>query len=94
LCGSQENLQRKHVKAMLHEWNKSNPGRIESIFTAMQNVVPSHLADSELFDFKNLKTGEVIDGGDIALDKSDFKEPVFKQEEADKTLKIQPIELI
>ena len=94
LCGSQENLQRKHVKAMLHEWNKSNPGRIESIFTAMQNVVPSHLADGELFDFKNLQTGEVIDGGDIALDKPDFKEPVMEQEEEDNSVKIQPIELV
>ena len=93
LCGSQENLQRKHVKAMLYEWNKSNPGRIESIFTAMQNVVPSHLADGELFDFKSLQTGEVIDGGDIALDKPEFKEPAMEQEE-DNSVKIQPIELV
>ena len=76
LCGSQENLQRKHTKAMLAKWNEEHPGRIESIFTAMQNVVPSHLADNELFDFKQLKTGEVIDGGDIALDKPDIpKQP-------------------
>ena len=62
---------------MLAQWNKDHPGRIESIFTAMQNVVPSHLADAELFDFENLKTGEVIDGGDIALDKPDIpKVPV------------------
>jgi len=94
LCGSQENLQRKHVKAMLYEWNKSNPGRIESIFTAMQNVVPSHLADGELFDFKNLQTGEVIDGGDIALDKPEFKEPAMELEEEDNSVKIQPIELV
>jgi tRNA 2-thiocytidine biosynthesis protein TtcA len=77
LCGSQENLQRKHTKAMLATWNKEHPGRIESIFTAMQNVVPSHLADKQLFDFANLKTGDVIDGGDIALDKPDIpKVPV------------------
>lgn len=76
LCGSQENLQRKHTKAMLAQWDLEHPGRIESIFTAMQNVVPSHLADNELFDFANLKTGEVIDGGDIALDKPDIpKQP-------------------
>lgn len=72
LCGSQENLQRKHTKAMLAEWNKQHPGRIESIFTAMQNVVPSHLADKDLFNFKDLQTGDVIDGGDIALDKPDI----------------------
>ena len=86
LCGSQENLQRKHTKAMLAKWNKEHPGRIESIFTAMQNVVPSHLADNELFDFSNLKTGEIIDGGDIALDKPDIpKQPVGapEQEAAD-----------
>jgi len=81
LCGSQENLQRKHTKAMLAQWNKEHPGRIESIFTAMQNVVPSHLADNQLFDFTNLKTGEVIDGGDIALDKPDIpKQPATAAE--------------
>ena len=82
LCGSQENLQRKHTKNMLAKWNEEHPGRIESIFTAMQNVVPSHLADAELFDFENLKTGEVIDGGDIALDKPDIpKVPVNTDDE-------------
>lgn len=81
LCGSQENLQRKHTKAMLAEWNKQHPGRIESIFTAMQNVVPSHLADNALFNFKDLQTGEIIDGGDIALDKPDIpKQPALEQE--------------
>jgi len=80
LCGSQENLQRKHTKAMLAKWDAEHPGRIESIFTAMQNVVPSHLADADLFDFKNLQTGEVIDGGDIALDKPDIpKVPVTNE---------------
>ncbi|KTF18469.1 tRNA 2-thiocytidine(32) synthetase TtcA [Pseudoalteromonas sp. H105] len=82
LCGSQENLQRKHTKAMLAKWNEEHPGRIESIFTAMQNVVPSHLADNELFDFKHLKTGEVVDGGDIALDKPDIpKQPATAPEQ-------------
>jgi tRNA 2-thiocytidine biosynthesis protein TtcA len=54
LCGSQENLQRKHVKAMLHEWQKRNPGRIETIFRSLQNAAPSHLLDPELFDFQHL----------------------------------------
>ncbi|WP_199525306.1 tRNA 2-thiocytidine(32) synthetase TtcA [Pseudoalteromonas sp. bablab_jr011] len=81
LCGSQENLQRKHTKAMLAEWNKQHPGRIESIFTGMQNVVPSHLADKDLFNFKDLQTGDVIDGGDIALDKPDIpKQPALDDE--------------
>ncbi|MCF7499008.1 MULTISPECIES: tRNA 2-thiocytidine(32) synthetase TtcA [unclassified Pseudoalteromonas] len=89
LCGSQENLQRKHTKAMLAEWNKQHPGRIESIFTAMQNVVPSHLADNALFNFKDLQTGEVIDGGDIALDKPDIpKQPALEQEQENNVVTI------
>lgn len=55
LCGSQENLQRQVVKDMLQKWEKEFPGRTETMFTAIQNVVPSHLADNELFDFKGLK---------------------------------------
>ena len=54
LCGSQDNLQRQAIKIMLNEWHRKFPGRVESIFTAMQNVVPSHLADSEQFDFTTL----------------------------------------
>ena len=54
LCGSQENLQRQNIKAMLQEWEKKHPSRIESIFTAMQNIAPSQMADTELFDFANL----------------------------------------
>jgi tRNA 2-thiocytidine biosynthesis protein TtcA len=57
LCGSQENLQRASIKEMLNQWDKQFPGRIESMFRAMCNVVPSHLADEQLFDFKSLKTG-------------------------------------
>ncbi|GGN26056.1 MULTISPECIES: tRNA 2-thiocytidine(32) synthetase TtcA [Marinomonas] len=55
LCGSQENLQRQVVKDMLQKWEKEFPGRTETMFSALQNVVPSHLADTELFDFKGLK---------------------------------------
>ncbi|MBJ7538227.1 tRNA 2-thiocytidine(32) synthetase TtcA [Marinomonas transparens] len=58
LCGSQENLQRQVVKDMLDKWEKEYPGRTETMFTALQNVVPSHLADTELFDFKGLKQTE------------------------------------
>ena len=54
LCGSQENLQRKQIKAMLREWEKKYPGRVESLFSSLQNVVPSHLMDGKQFDFKNL----------------------------------------
>ncbi|MGR5237849.1 tRNA 2-thiocytidine(32) synthetase TtcA [Vibrio alfacsensis] len=54
LCGSQENLQRQSIKAMLIEWDKKTPGRVEAIFKSIQNVSPSQLADRELFDFVNL----------------------------------------
>ncbi|MCF2909043.1 tRNA 2-thiocytidine(32) synthetase TtcA [Pseudoalteromonas sp. DL2-H2.2] len=95
LCGSQENLQRKHVKAMLNEWNTTHPGRVESIFTAMQNVVPSHLADHALFDFRALQKDDVIDGGDIALDKPEFPSAPAnaEQDEDEQTVQIQAIEL-
>jgi tRNA 2-thiocytidine biosynthesis protein TtcA len=54
LCGSQENLQRKQLKAMLREWEKRYPGRIENIVRSLQSVTPSHLLDRELFDFRGL----------------------------------------
>ncbi len=54
LCGSQENLQRKQIGRMLKEWEKTQPGRIESILRALTDVVPSHLLDRTLFDFGGL----------------------------------------
>ena len=59
LCGSQEQLQRKQVKAMLQEWEKKQPGRLETIFGALTHVAPSHLLDRSLHDFANIEaTGE------------------------------------
>ncbi len=58
LCGSQEQAQRRQTKAMLAEWQRQHPGRIESIATALQNVVPSHLSDGNLFGFKTLARGD------------------------------------
>ena len=55
LCGSQEQLQRKQVKAMLRDWEKQHPGRVESIFNALSSVTPSHLLDRVLHDFANLQ---------------------------------------
>jgi len=55
LCGSQEHLQRKQVKAMLREWERRHPGRLASIFGALTNVAPSHLLDRSLFDFANIE---------------------------------------
>jgi len=54
LCGSQDNLQRQAIKMMLRQWEKQFPGRVENIFAALQNVAPSHLADTALFDFASL----------------------------------------
>jgi len=54
LCGSQENLQRNAMKALLQDWEKKFPGRVESLFSSLQNTVPSHLMDLKEFDFKNL----------------------------------------
>ncbi len=54
LCGSQDHLQRQAIKVMLNEWQRKFPGRVESIFTALQNIVPSHLADTGYFDFQSL----------------------------------------
>lgn len=69
LCGSQPNLQRQVVGEMLQDWDKRFPGRIESMFSALQNVVPSHLADTELFDFAGLQRGQTLKhGGDLAFD--------------------------
>lgn len=55
LCGSQDNLQRKVIKDMLQSWDKQHPGRLDIMFKSLQNVVPSHLADTKLFDFENLQ---------------------------------------
>ena len=69
LCGSQENLQRVQAGKMLREWEKQYPGRTETMFTALQNVVPSHLMDGKLFDFKGVtSTGIEDDNGDKAFD--------------------------
>ncbi len=59
LCGSQDNLQRQVIKEMLQGWDKTHPGRVESIFSALQNVAPSQLADTRLFDFANLEQGQL-----------------------------------
>ncbi len=73
LCGSQPNLQRKQVGEMLREWEKKFPGRVENMFNALQNIVPSHLLDGTLHDFKTLKVTGVADvDGDKAFDAQEF----------------------
>jgi tRNA 2-thiocytidine biosynthesis protein TtcA len=84
LCGSQDTLQRKQVKAMLREWEKRFPGRIESMFRAMQHVVPSHLADQRLFDFAGLEaTGQPSADGDLAFDRAPLPSGIVAVREAD-----------
>jgi tRNA 2-thiocytidine biosynthesis protein TtcA len=58
LCGSQANLQRQQMKELLRDWEKRFPGRVDTLFTSMSNVVPSHLLDRRLFEFSNLRTAE------------------------------------
>jgi tRNA 2-thiocytidine biosynthesis protein TtcA len=72
LCGSQDNLQRQKVREMMQEWDKRYPGRTESVFTAMQNIVPSHLADQQLFDFKGLNLKTEVPEGDTVFDGPDI----------------------
>ena len=69
LCGSQENLQRVQTKQMLRDWDRRFPGRIDNMFNAMGNVVPSHLMDRNLYPFASLKaTGVADEAGDHAFD--------------------------
>ncbi len=69
LCGSQENLKRREMKAMLRDWEQRFPGRVKSIAAAMQAVTPSHLMDRAIYPFENLKAnGEARGSGDIAFD--------------------------
>ncbi|MGC9402228.1 tRNA 2-thiocytidine(32) synthetase TtcA [Vibrio genomosp. F10 str. 9ZC157] len=89
LCGSQPNLQRQNIKQMLNAWDKQFPGRIETMFTAMQNVVPSHLADHQLFDFKSIdRDSGVINGGDIGFDKPEI--PSMALEDSDIVTEFDP----
>ena len=92
LCGSQPNLQRQVIGDMLRDWDKRFPGRIESMFSALQNVVPSHLADPELFDFVGLERGQTLKhGGDLAFDSEKMPERYSDGSEEDESeIKIPP----
>ncbi|NIY46554.1 tRNA 2-thiocytidine(32) synthetase TtcA [Cedecea colo] len=97
LCGSQPNLQRQVIGEMLRDWDKRYPGRIETMFSAMQNVVPSHLCDTELFDFKGLRHGaEVVNGGDLAFDREELPmQPAgWQPEEDDSETPLQRLDVL
>ena len=71
LCGSQVNLKRQEIKRMLNEWQKRFPGRVENTFNALSRITPSHLMDSNLFNFHGLRaSGRPEVDGDIAFDES------------------------
>jgi len=72
LCGTQENLQRKKIKKMLHDWEKEQPGRVINVFKSLSRVTSSHLLDRSLFDFENLTTEQAdqLNDLDIAFDES------------------------
>jgi tRNA 2-thiocytidine biosynthesis protein TtcA len=71
LCGSQKNLQRQAMKKMLQTWDRESPGRLETIFSSLQNIAPSQLADPNLFDFANLeniqRSNELVIGVNAGL---------------------------
>ena len=78
LCGSQENLQRQEIKRMMHQWERQYPGRTETMFTALQNVVPSHLMDHTRYDFKGIHvTGVPDENGDKAFDTEELAPAVL-----------------
>ena len=78
LCGSQQNLQRVQIGNMLRDWEKQYPGRTETMFTALQNVAPSHLMDPKRFDFKAVSASGVEDEeGDKAFDAEEFSAPTL-----------------
>lgn len=72
LCGSQDNLQRAQIKAMIHDWERQYPGRIDNMLGAMGRVVPSHLMDRKLYPFTSIQpNGLAQPEGDIAFDEDD-----------------------
>ena len=70
LCGSQPNLQRQAVKAMLQQWEEQHPGRVQNILNSLTRVTRSHLLDRELFDFEGLSLEQVgeLQELDVAID--------------------------
>ncbi|BAL93828.1 tRNA 2-thiocytidine(32) synthetase TtcA [Rubrivivax gelatinosus] len=76
LCGNQENLQRVQTKKMIREWERQYPGRIDNMFTAMGNIVPSHMMDRKLYPFETLRATGVADAdGDKAFDEEPCAPP-------------------
>ncbi|OOF59403.1 tRNA 2-thiocytidine(32) synthetase TtcA [Rodentibacter myodis] len=85
LCGSQPNLQRQVVKEMLNTWDRQYPGRLETMFSAMQNITLSHMCDPNLFDFKGIRHGQALEGieGDTAFGEEHITPMQFDEDQTD-----------
>ena len=77
LCGSQENLQRQAIKAMLQGWEKQFPGRLENIFRSIQNISPSQMGDLDLFNFTDLEQLRQEPTGEEDRFQDDIQQPAL-----------------
>jgi tRNA 2-thiocytidine biosynthesis protein TtcA len=92
LCGAQENLQRQNIKAMLTQWEIDTPGRVQNVFSAMQNIAPSQMADSQLFDFENLRVDRSSEKPPYEFEDGQVVEGIGKF--AEKPPRLQPDNII
>ncbi len=92
LCGTQENLQRQNIKAMLNQWEIDTPGRVQNVFSAMQNIAPSQMADTELFDFENLSLDRSAEKAPYEFEEGQVIEGIGKF--AEKPPRLQPDNII
>jgi len=92
LCGTQENLQRQNIKAMLTQWELDTPGRVQNVFSAMQNIAPSQMADTQLFDFENLRVDRSTEKPPYEFEEGQIVEGIGKF--AEKPPRFQPDNII
>jgi tRNA 2-thiocytidine biosynthesis protein TtcA len=92
LCGTQENLQRQNIKAMLTQWEIDTPGRVQNVFSAMQNIAPSQMADNQLFDFENLRVDRSSEKPPYEFEDGQVVEGIGKF--AEKPPRLQPDNII
>jgi tRNA 2-thiocytidine biosynthesis protein TtcA len=60
------------MREMINEWDEKFPGRVDNMFTALANIVPSHMMDRGLYPFTTIQaTGTPVKGGDIAFDEDE-----------------------
>lgn len=89
LCGSQDNLQRQVIKEMLQGWDRQYPGRVETLFSALQRVSPSQLLDKNLFDFINLTIDRSAPITERGADSDDACTPVPRPQDT-----VQPLDIL